>query len=169
MYDPSERPPSMLCPLCERRLPDTKVAYNEVISSNTTVSDGASLMQNPNVIVQRGYNLDNVASEYTNSSVDADGDVMVCAPCAARYERSIALRASSRPMMMWGIVALVVGVVVFVATLSPTGSRWELLAVAPLLVGAVLLASGLGATVVGKSLARPMIRYLLGKRANGPA
>ncbi len=159
---------SIYCPLCQKRPPNTKVEYDELVASETTVSDG-SMFADPNIIVQRTYNINNIASRYTNNSQSTYGELMVCAECAARYERSVTLRALSRPLMLWGVAALVVGIVVFVVTLAPHGSPWELLAFIPLVVAVGLFASGLGASMIGRSLAQPVRRYLARQRASVPA
>jgi len=169
MSENSKMATSVFCPLCEKRLTDMKVEYDEVVAAQTEVIDNGmaftgAAFHEPNAAV-----LTTRAPVYSSHATSTHGDLMVCTECAARYERSFALRARSRPLMMWAIVALVVGIVVFISTLAPRGSLWELLALIPLVAAFGLFASGLGATVIGRSLARPMKRYLLGKRANDPA
>ncbi|HUY76101.1 MAG TPA: hypothetical protein VMV29_04980 [Ktedonobacterales bacterium] len=162
----AEKPPSMLCPLCEQRLPDTTVSYDEAVTSNTTVSDtGPDL----NTIISHSGYIDGGGLKYTSTAYRADGDLKVCAECAARYNRSLTLRARSRPLLNWGIVALVVSIVVTILTIKPNGSPWEALALAPLLVGVALFLVSIGIRIIGDRLARPMKRYLLGKRARVPA
>jgi len=150
----------IFCPLCGKRLPDTKLTYNEVIASQTKFIDNGAAWagQSPRDLKQVVMGTPPVV--YSNRVTSISGDVMVCAECAARYDRSVALRARSRLVMMWAVVALVASIVVFVSTLYPRGSLWGLLTLIPLVAAVGLFVAGLAVAVVGRQLARPLLRYL---------
>lgn len=162
----AEQLPSMLCPLCEKRPPDTTLFYNEVVASNTVVRDAGI---SPNSVIMHIPSIDYAGSKYASTEYDADGGLKVCAECAARYNRSLTLRARSRPLLNWGIVALVVSIVVTILTVRPNGSPWEALALAPLLGAVGLFLAGAAAAIIGNRLAQPVKRYLLSQRASVPA
>ncbi len=136
--------PTALCQLCKQRPPDTKVYYDEVLASQTSVT-----------------RLTRRRSGYSTRTLSSYGDMMVCAPCAAQYENSVGLRKNARRLMNAGIILVILGAFLFVLLLSSVqGSLLELALAAPVLVGVVMVGAGFGLALTGGRLKQPVTRYL---------
>jgi len=146
MATPTPQAQNSMCKLCTTRPADTKVYVDEVVASRTA----------------------HAWRTYTNHSLTMRGVETVCAQCAAQYDTSFTLRRNGRRMINWGLIVLVVGVLLFGLTWASTqGSLLELVIIAPTLIGIILLGVGLGLSVAGNRLKRPMTRHLAAQLRTG--
>ncbi|GEM_PF-2045748 len=135
---------SGLCPLCKQRPADTTVYYDEVLSTRTTAS-----------------RLSRYRTRYARSALSSHGNMQLCAPCAARYEDSIASRTLGHRLLNWGTALLLGGCLLFLFMYaSVRGSLLELVTSLPVLIGIVLIGSGAGLLIAGNRQKQPVVRYL---------
>ncbi len=84
MPEHSELPSSVFCPLCKKRLPTTKVEYDEVVAAQTTAIDnGMVAVGQPYTHDLKQVVMEIPPVEYSSRVTSTYGDVMVCEEASA--------------------------------------------------------------------------------------
>lgn len=150
---------NMLCPNCRERIADTPVVYDEALFSEMRETGVGNVgLRVDHVAVGRAE----VSTNISQRRIASDGTVMLCAHCAAAYQRCVRLRVVGRRLMNTGVVVMVVFAIVYSLFLSGSAQRGVAgLVVAGLAgVGAVILVAGAGMYVSGRMLRHSAARFV---------
>lgn len=136
-----------LCPNCKARPATMETHFDEVVFAEMRVAKASR-----------------TRSAYSQRSVTKHGTVLLCAECAARYRRNVALRANGLRLLNWGGGGLLVGAIVFAflaATFpSLTDGAAIILPALPLLAAIALLVTGIVMRAVGSITKRVAARFV---------
>lgn len=133
-----------LCQLCNQRPTETKVYYEEVLSSQT-----------------KRTTISRRQTRYATRTLSSHGDMMTCSFCARQYENSVTLRKNGHRLLNWGLIVMIAGGIIFALALpSIMGSFLEWVAATPVLLGIILIGAGTVSIVAGRSFKQPMTRFL---------
>lgn len=149
----------MLCPNCQERLADTRVAYEEALFSEMRETGvGGAGLRVDRIAVGRAE----ATTAISQRRIESDGTVMLCAQCAAAYQRCVRLRVVGRRLMNVGVVVMVAFAIVYGLFLSGSAQQGAAGLVVAILIGigALILAVGAVMYFSGRILRRSATRFV---------
>ncbi|HLJ80105.1 MAG TPA: hypothetical protein VKT52_01385 [Ktedonobacterales bacterium] len=158
-----------MCPSCHERPADTDVEFSEVVSQTAPSSWGwlKGLFWNQQRIDQQfahateaGEQLKTLVSHSTSGRT-LSGHVLLCAQCAASYNRSFTLREKAQRAGYIGFAGLVLCVIILlVAAHGAATTAVEILAGVVALASLVVILTGVWMGMRGSFLHRTSSRFL---------
>lgn len=156
---PTDAVTCMLCPNCQERIADTRVYYDEALFSQMRETGVGSVgLRTDRIAVGRAE----ASTSISQQRVESDGTVMLCAQCAAAYQRCVKLRVVGRRLMNVGVVVMVAFAIIYGLILSGSAQQGPAGLVVTILIGigAVILAVGAVMYFSGRILRRSATRFV---------